>query len=108
MDDSVDIVVRDTPERERYEAWVGDELAGYVEYSRQGRTLVLIHTEVGPEFEGHGVGGELAGTVLDEARAEGLHVNPRCPFIATWIARHQDYLDLVPEQWRGGITRARR
>jgi uncharacterized protein len=105
MDDSVEIVVRDAPERDRYEAWAGDRLAGFVDYLRQGDTLVLIHTEVEPEFEGKGVGAELARAVLDQARAAGLQVDPLCPFISVWIARHQDYLDLVPEQRRGRIAR---
>lgn len=106
MEDSVEVVVRDAPERDRYEAWVGERLAGFVQYSRQGDTLILIHTEVEPDFEGKGVGAALARTALDEARAAGLRVNPRCPFVARWIARHRDYLDLVPEQWRGRILRA--
>ncbi len=108
MDDSIDLVVRDAPEQERYEAWAGERLAGFVEYSRQGDSLVLTHTEVWPEFEGQGVGAELARTVLDEARAAGLQVDPRCPFIGRWIARHQEYLDLVPEAWRGRVARAPR
>ena len=109
MDDSVEVVVRDAPEQERYEAWAGERLAGYLEYSRRDDDgLVLLHTEVLPEFEGHGIGALLARTVLDEARASGLQVDPQCPFVARWIARHQDYLDLVPERWRGPITRAAR
>ena len=106
MDDSAEVVVRDAPERDRYEAWVGERLAGFAEYSRQGDALVLIHTEVEPDFEGKGVAAALARTALDEARAAGLRVHPQCPFVARWIARHRDYLDLVPEQWRGRITRA--
>jgi predicted GNAT family acetyltransferase len=108
MDDSDELVVRDDPEKERYEAWAGERLAGFVEYERDGDTLALIHTEVQPDFEGQGVGAELARTVLDEARAAGARVNPQCPFIARWIARHRDYLDLVPDQFRGPITRSRR
>jgi uncharacterized protein len=106
MEDSVKVVVRDVPERDRYEAWAGERLAGFVEYSRQDGTLTLLHTEVWPDFEGKGVGGDLARAALDEARAAGLQVNPQCPFVARWIARHRDYLDLVPEQWRGRILRA--
>jgi predicted GNAT family acetyltransferase len=108
MGDTVDVVVRDVPERDRYEAWAGERLAGFLQYSRWGDALVLIHTEVELEFEGKGVGSALARTVLDQARAAGLWVDPRCPFIARWIARHPEYLDLVPERWRSRITRAPR
>jgi predicted GNAT family acetyltransferase len=105
MGDTIDVVVRDVPERDRYEAWVGERRAGFLDYSRQGDTLVLIHTEVELDFEGMGIAAELARTVLDEARAAGLEVDPRCPFIARWIARHPAYMDLVPERWRDRVTR---
>src|SRR5262245_46380913 len=108
MGDNADLVVQDAPERERYEAWVGDRLAGYLEYSRNGDAVVLLHTEVKPQFEGGGVGAALARTALDEARGAGLRVNPQCPFVARWIARHLEYLDAVPQQWRDRITRATR
>jgi predicted GNAT family acetyltransferase len=107
MDDSADLVVRDNPEEERYEAWAGERRAGFVDYSRDGDTLEVLHTEVTPEFEGQGVGAALARIVLDEARAAGLQVNPECPFTARWIARHPDYEDLVPERWRDRIARAK-
>jgi uncharacterized protein len=107
MDDSADLVVRDNPEEERYEAWAGERRAGFVDYSRDGDTLVVLHTEVNPEFEGQGVGALLARTVLDEARGAGLQVNPQCPFTAGWIARHPDYEDVVPERWRDRIARAK-
>lgn len=106
MAGSVDVVVKDAPERDRYEAWVGERLAGFVEYRREPDALVLTHTEVEPDFEGGGVAGRLAKAALDGARASGLKVSPQCPFVAAWIARHRDYLDLVPEQWRFGIRKA--
>lgn len=106
MTERAKVEVKDAPERDRYEAWVGENLAGFLDYGRHGRTLVLIHTEVDERFEGTGVGSQLARAVLDEARAQGLRVNPRCPFVAAWIARHPDYLDLVPEQWRDGVESA--
>jgi hypothetical protein len=28
-------------------------------------------------------------------------VLPSCPFVRSWIARHEDYLDLVPTDRRG-------
>jgi predicted GNAT family acetyltransferase len=106
MTERVQVQVRDVPERDRYEAWAGDNLAGFLDYGRHGRTLVLIHTEVDDRFEGTGVGSQLVRAVLDQARDQGLLVNPRCPFVAAWIARHPAYLDVVPEQWRDGVEPA--
>ena len=93
--------VRDNPDRQRYEAFLGDELAGFSEYRlREGR-ITFTHTEVDDAYEGEGIGSQLASAVLDAARDAGLDVYPSCPFIADYIKRHPDrYLDLVPEQVR--------
>jgi uncharacterized protein len=55
-------------------------------------------------YEGLGLGGRLARTALDNARARGLTVMPFCPFIAAYIERHIDeYGDLVaPEMLTAG------
>ena len=72
------------------------KVAGFVEYRFAGEgRIVLTHTEVDERFEGHGLGGRLAEGVLDDARAHGWQVVPRCPFIADYIRRHPDYADLT-------------
>jgi predicted GNAT family acetyltransferase len=90
------VVVVDAPDRGRYEASIDDVLVGVVEYQLDGKFITPTHTWVPPEFEGHGIASLLARYVLDDARVRGLDVQPRCPYIAGWIARHPDYLDLVP------------
>jgi predicted GNAT family acetyltransferase len=87
--------VRDAPQRSRFEADLDGRPAGYVTYRRSPGRITFIHTEVDDRYEGHGVGGALARYALDAARAEGLTVVPRCPFLAGWIDRHPDYADLV-------------
>ncbi|MBW3534457.1 MAG: N-acetyltransferase [Gemmatimonadetes bacterium] len=72
-----------------------------LEYRRDGDTLHLTHTEVPREDEGRGEGGRLVEHVLGWARTEGLHVVPDCPFVSSWIRRHPEHLDLVPEDWPG-------
>lgn len=89
--------VVDRPDKSRYEAYVGDQLAGFVTYRTRLGVVVLVHTEVHADFEGHGMGGRLASAVLDEARARGLKVDPVCPFIASYIGRHPEYADLVAQ-----------
>jgi uncharacterized protein len=90
---SVEVV--DNPSRSRYEAHIGDRLAGFVTYRTRPGVVVLVHTEVDDEFEGSGVGSRMASSVLEELRARGLQVDPVCPFIAAYIERHPEFADLV-------------
>ena len=79
---------------DRYEAAVPGGTA-FIEYRLKPGRIVLVHTEVPKESEGHGVGDRLVRFALDDARARGLAVVPLCPFVAAWIERHPDYRDLV-------------
>jgi predicted GNAT family acetyltransferase len=93
--DTGDPDVHDHPSRMRYEVTVDGDLMGYALYERHGDQIVFTHTEIEPKAEGHGVGGRLARAALDDVRARGLRVVPRCPFIASFIERHPEYQDLV-------------
>jgi uncharacterized protein len=91
----VDIDVVDVPEANRYEARVDGVLAAFAAYQLRGDTIVFTHTQTEPDFEGHGVGSRLARGALDDVRARGLDVVPLCPFINAFIAKHEEYQDLV-------------
>jgi predicted GNAT family acetyltransferase len=83
-------------EARRYEARIDGGLAGFADYQLTDELVVFTHTEVGPAFEGRGVGGAIARWALDDVREGGARkVLPLCPFIAGWIARHPDYQPLV-------------
>lgn len=94
--------VTDNPSASRYELHLGAELAGFVEYKlRQHDTVIsLVHTEVLDAFQGKGLATHLARFSLDDARGRGLAVLPFCPYIASWIKKHPDYTDLVPQDRR--------
>jgi predicted GNAT family acetyltransferase len=92
------IRVIDNPEKHRYEAYVGEELAGFVTYLSRSGAVVLVHTEVASAFEGHGIGGRLAAGALKDIRARALQVVPLCPFIAGYIDRHPELSDLVADE----------
>lgn len=89
--DQPELVVTDQPAAARYEAHLGTELAGFVEYRLLGGRRVLIHTEVLPGFAGRGIGAALARHVLDAAVASEVRVTVKCPFIRTYIERHPEY-----------------
>ena len=89
------VTVRQNLEEQRYEAIVDGRRAGFVTYVEKPGGIVFVHTEVDSAFEGQGVGSRLAAGALDAARARGLSVVPRCPFIAEYIRRHPEYQPLV-------------
>lgn len=91
--------VVDNPAARRIELTV-DGYTAFVAYRLVGRSIVFTHTEVPAQLQGRGVGSILARGALDLARARGLGVIPYCPFIASFIRRHQEYLDLVSEENR--------
>ena len=92
-DDGVRVV--DNPDELRYELEVDGALAGVLRYRVEPGTVVLVHTDVHPAFEGRGLGGRLVGGALDDIRARGLRTVPHCPFAAAYIHRHPEYQDLV-------------
>ena len=81
--------------KSRYEIEVDGRVAGIVVYRDGGDVLTMVHTEVGEEWEGKGVGSQLAQGALDDVRARGLKIRPLCPFIAAYVRRHPEYGDLV-------------
>jgi predicted GNAT family acetyltransferase len=101
------ITVRNNEDEERYETQVGDEVATLY-YGRDGQRLTLIHTEVPPALEGHGIAGKLARFALDDARARGLAVIPVCTYVSSYLRLHPDYLGLVPASARHLVTRDER
>jgi len=96
--DSESGAVIDNQERSRFELSMEGQIAELV-YRRHGGRLVLIHTEVPAELEGHGIGGKLVTAAIDEAAAEGLTVVPLCPFARSWLERHPDAAAKAAIDW---------
>lgn len=89
--------VRDNPEKNRYEVYDGDELAGFSRYTLTPGKIAFTHTEVDPLFKGRGLARVLVTEALDDARRRGLTVWPFCPYVRKVIASSPErYLDLVP------------
>ena len=88
-------LVADAPERSRYEISVDGALAGFAVYRLAPGRIIFVHTEIDHAYAGRGLGGKLARAALDDVRARGLAVQPDCPFIAGWIAKHPDFATLV-------------
>jgi predicted GNAT family acetyltransferase len=94
------ITVTDDVAASRYEATVDGVLA-FAQYVRRGAKIVFVHTLVPHAIAGRGVADALARRALDDARAAGLQVVPRCPFFEAFMRRHREYDDLRAPGARG-------
>jgi uncharacterized protein len=79
---------------QRFEAVV-EGLRCECAYYHQGDTVVFVHTEVPPQLQGRGLAAQLVEAALDWARASGLKVRPACSYVATYMRRHPQTLDLM-------------
>lgn len=86
----------------RFEIAIEGQTA-FAEYSISGHKMTLPHTVVPDDFEGRGVGSQLARAALGVAREKGLKVIPTCPFIAGYIEKHPEWHDLMDDTWRGRL-----
>jgi uncharacterized protein len=95
-----DLLIRDNPEEQRFEADLGDGSLAVAEYKLFPDMIVFTHTEVPPQHEGHGVGSALIRFALHSARERHLKVIPICPFFAAYIRKHAEEQDLLDPTWR--------
>jgi predicted GNAT family acetyltransferase len=92
--------VVDNPASSRFEITVDGELAGFLDYRRDGDEYALPHARVFTQFEGHGVGTELVRRALAEIASRGGTALPYCPFVPKVIRDNPEFLELVPEDQR--------
>ncbi len=88
-------ITHDAPHH-RFFAEIDGHLA-YVHYRLAPGVITFTHTEVAPELGGRGLGSALARAGLDYARAAGLKVVAKCPFVAAYMRRHHEFDDLLAE-----------
>src|SRR5688572_15347637 len=95
-----DFAIADNPDAHRFELKAGGAIAAQAQYELSGSSVKFTHTEVLPGHDGKGLGSKLARFALDDMRKRGLHVVPACGFIAGYIGKHPEYLDLLTEDTR--------
>ena len=75
--------------RSRFELDLDGHVA-FIDTSRSGDTLTLIHTEVPEELGGRGIGSTLVRGALAYMRAHELKLVPQCAFVVSYLQRHPD------------------
>jgi predicted GNAT family acetyltransferase len=87
-------LVRDNKALSRFELDVENGIA-FADYRMVPGVVTVNYTEVPVTLRGQGIGARLSAAVLDNIRAEGLKVVPRCGYFAGFIRDHPEYHDLL-------------
>jgi predicted GNAT family acetyltransferase len=80
---------------ERYDFDLGGGETAFALVREEGDVVTVYHTEVPRRLRGSGNGARLVTAVLDDIRARGRKVRPRCPFVAAFIRDNPQYADLL-------------
>ena len=88
-------IVRDNPDRQRYELVINDEIVSIADYRVNGDSVVVPHVETNPAHRGLGNADRLMAGMLDDLRATERTIMPLCPFAADYIDQHPDQQDLL-------------
>jgi uncharacterized protein len=91
------------PEHSRYELKLNDQIVGVLDYNQDGNIRSFTHTGVEPAHRGQGLAAELVDFALRETEAAGLQALPSCWYVRDHIAKHPQYMELVPAESRGGF-----
>jgi predicted GNAT family acetyltransferase len=87
--------VIDNKDQSRFERKENGLLA-WAEYRIRDGKYLIPHVEAEPPLRGTGAAGRLMQDIVDEARARGLVIVPRCSYARAWFERNpaaQDVLD---------------
>ncbi len=70
----------------------------YLSYNeKEDRVLDLVETYVPKDMRGEGVAAQLVTHVLEYARENRYRVIPTCPYVRSFIEKHNEYNHLVAE-----------
>jgi len=86
--------IRDNTSASRFEMQTEWGLA-VLDYHDTLDAISLDHTGVPEGAAGKGVGARFVLGVLDDIRARGRKIVPRCPFVQAMLKKHPQYADMV-------------
>ena len=68
----------------------------YLAYNEKSeRVLDLVETYVPKDMRGEGVAAQLVTHALEFAKENGYRVIPTCPYVSSFIEKHNEYSHLV-------------
>lgn len=96
-----------TAAADRFAVAVDGRAAGFAQFVDSGSQRIFFHTVVDDEFAGQGLASTLVTQALDATRAAGLRVVPVCPYVASFLTRHEEYADLADPVTPAAVAAAR-
>jgi predicted GNAT family acetyltransferase len=85
-----EVSIQHNREAQRFEISLDGHLA-YLQYQQDGREIAIVHTEVPAALGGRGLGGMLAKTALQWAKAQpGMSLAVGCPFVREYMRKHPE------------------
>jgi len=85
---------RNNPTLNRFELDVDGGMA-FADYHAAPGHITIMYAEVPAELRGRGIGSALVRGALELARAHGLKVASRCPFVSAYLGKHPEFNDLL-------------
>jgi len=77
-----------------------DVKAGKMSVAVTDEKLTVFHTEVFPQFEGHGFAKLLLDRLLSYAKEKDLKIIPLCPYVNLQFRRHpEEFADVWSKDW---------
>lgn len=90
-----DITVRDDRAASAFQATIGPQVVGTIEYERDGGIVTIKHTTVELELQGQGIATAFVQQTLDQLRSEGVTVRNECDFVSAFLGDHPEYASVV-------------
>jgi predicted GNAT family acetyltransferase len=86
--------VRDNKALSRFEL-EENGVTAFANYQLGDGVITISHTETPVAARGRGIASRLVAGALAIARARGLKVIPRCPFVRAYVQKHPEVSDLL-------------
>jgi predicted GNAT family acetyltransferase len=92
-----ELEITNNPAENRFEVWIDGQLSK-LDYIEDGDTIVMTHVGVHPEHRGGGVAGRITQVAMEYAKQRNLRVIPMCSYVASYIRRNPQYIELTKNQ----------
>jgi predicted GNAT family acetyltransferase len=100
--DNIELINNTQGSKKKFELSINNHVA-FIEYIlAKDNKIYLTHTEVPSALGGKGVGSALVKKVLNYIRNKGYTLIPLCPFVAAYLKKHQEYVNLLDSNYKIG------